>query len=622
MKKILTRNTALKIALIFFVFSIIWIFLTDSLVFWFYKHPGEITNYQTFKGSLYVMFTTLLIYFLIKREIRAKNRMIAFLNKSEHWYNLMLSNIPGVDVLIFDTDAKIILAHGNELAKHGIDLAGMQNRHVDDVPISPPTYDFFVPKLKEVLAGKKVEADYTFKQDNYHIKGLGLENEEREIFAGLIVIINITSQYNLTEHLKRQKKKYEDLYRDYYQQNQELVMTNKKLDGTISELEKAKKKAEESDKLKSSFLANMSHEIRTPLNGIMGFSQLITNNQISKSEINMYGKYIHQNADQLLNVIEDVLLMSSLETEQFHFNLSTYEIKGIFNDIISMASNKLLKSNKNIKLDHHFASELTNYNIYTDKSAFQKACEKIIDNAIKYTPENSVVHIKLYCDENGTLCFSVRDQGEGIPQDKHEKVFERFYQLHTSLVHPDSGNGLGLSIAKALVTGLNGNICLKSEENKGNEFIIRLSCECLELVKEKKGTKISASDQGKKGNKILIVEDLEDNCILLKAYLRRYNVQVLHALTAQEAREIMKQDPGVDLILMDIRLPDENGLDLTSQLKKQYPDIPIIAQTAYSDTQDEYFAEQAGCNDYLAKPVMKQVFLKTISEYIDLKPVK
>jgi CheY-like chemotaxis protein len=117
------------------------------------------------------------------------------------------------------------------------------------------------------------------------------------------------------------------------------------------------------------------------------------------------------------------------------------------------------------------------------------------------------------------------------------------------------------------------------------------------------------------------VEDLEDNCILLKAYLRRYNVQVLHAPNAREAREIMKQHPDVDLIMMDIRLPDENGLDLTSELKEQYPDIPIIAQTAYSDTQDEYFSAQAGCNDYLAKPIMKQVFLNTISEFIDLKPV-
>ncbi|MDA3819336.1 MAG: response regulator [Candidatus Delongbacteria bacterium] len=621
MKKNISRNTALKIALIFLVFSLIWIFLTDNLVFLFYKEPAEITNYQSIKGALFVIITTLLIYYLIRKEIKAKNNMIVFLNRSEHWYNLTLSNIPGVDVLIFDKDARIILAHGKELAKHGIDLAGMQNIHVDDVHISQPTYDFFVPKLNKVLSGNKVEAEYTFKQDTYFMKGIALENDKNEVFAGLIVIINITPQHNLAEYLKKQKNEYEALYQDYYQQNKELMHTNKKLDGIIHELEEAKKKAEESDKLKSSFLANMSHEIRTPLNGIMGFPQLIANNQLSHSEIKDYGKHILHNSEQLLNIIEDVLLMSSLETEQYHFNPSEYDVTDIFNDAISLASKKILKSKKSLELEHHLDPGIKNMIINTDKNALLKVSEKIIDNAVKYSPDSAVVNLKMYLNESGLFCLSVHDQGSGIPKNKQTNVFERFFQLHASLEHPDSGNGLGLSIADALVKGLNGEIRIKSEENEGSEFVIMLPGNKLRSISDKPKTEHKASDDVKKGNKILIVEDLEDNCILLKAYLRRYNVQVLHAPNAREAREIMKQHPDVDLIMMDIRLPDENGLDLTSELKEQYPDIPIIAQTAYSDTQDEYFSAQAGCNDYLAKPIMKQVFLNTISEFIDLKPV-
>ncbi|MGM0650392.1 MAG: hybrid sensor histidine kinase/response regulator, partial [Bacteroidota bacterium] len=605
MRKVLTRNTALKIALIFFVFSIIWIFLTDNLVLWLYQDPSAITNYQMFKGSLFVLITTILIYFLISKEIKAKNKMIAFLNKSEHWYNLMLSNIPGVDVLIFDTNARVILAQGKELARHGIDVSMIQNRHMDDVPVSQPTYDFFMPKLNDVLSGKKVEAKYTFKQDTYQVKGLALKDEADRVFAGLIVIINVTSQHNLTNRLKNQKEEYEKLSQKYYNKNQELLSANR-------ELKKAKEKAEESDKLKSSFLANMSHEIRTPLNGIMGFSQLIANNKINKDELKSYAGYLVQNSEQLLNVIEDVLLMSSLETGQYHFNYSECKISNVFDEIITIANKKMSEAKKKITLRTDFDRGLNDQVIDLDKQAFLKACEKIIDNAVKYAPGNSGIDIKLYQQDSDMLCLMVNDEGPGIPKEKQHLVFERFYQLNATLSRPDTGNGLGLPIAKALINGLSGEIQINSEEGRGAEFSVLIPVTISHSVSDKTDSKRDLQRKSS-GNKILIVEDMKDNCILLEAYLRKYDVQVLHAINADEARQIIKKHPDIDLIMMDIRLPDGSGIDLAREFREENIDIPIIAQTAYADSQDELFVRQAGCDDYLAKPILKQDFLHKVS---------
>ncbi|MFO7880545.1 MAG: response regulator [Bacteroidota bacterium] len=614
----ISRNSALKIAIVFFAFSALWIFLSDKLLIWLFSDASEITGYQTAKGIFFVLITTLLIYSLVYKEIRRKNQVIRFLNESERWYNLMFSNIPKIDVLMFDPDEHIILAQGKEMAKHGVDLSAIQGRQVNDIRLAESVYDYFYPVLKKVLAGHTLESTYRYRKDMYRVRGVPLKDENKKVFAGIIVLVNVSSEYKLIDDITEQKQRYESLYNEFYDQNEQLKAINKKLDDVNSQLETAKEKAEESDRLKSSFLSNMSHEIRTPLNGIMGFSQIIADNQLSIGEVRAYAEILERNASQLLTIIEDLLLISSLETGQFQYSEMECSPKDCFNQILSDASKLILQSGKNIQLINPYDDRLNEALLICDEPTLIKAVKRIVDNAVKYSPENSLISISMFMDKDTKLCVEVKDEGPGIPKDMQEKVFERFIQLNRSLNEPVSGNGLGLTIAKGIIEGMEGSIRLDSSIGKGSRFILCIPG-VIDLENTKTNEDMDSEYLQKSGNKVLIVEDVKDNFILLKAYLKDYDIELLHASSGKEAKDIVDAQPDIDLILMDIRLPDANGLQLTRDIRKESFEGPIIAQTAYADSQDHYDCRQAGCDDFISKPIMKNDFIDKLSKYMNIK---
>lgn len=381
----------------------------------------------------------------------------------------------------------------------------------------------------------------------------------------------------------------------------------------IKKLKKAKEKAEESDRLKSAFLANISHEIRTPLNGIIGFSELLSQLDLSKSQKAGYTGLIKKSSDQLLKVINDILEISKIETGQLMVFNSDFSLNQLLDDLKNELDDLIGQNNKNIKT--HLEKSFLNGEdiIYTDKEKVKQVLRYILNNAEKFTKEGNI-EFGYSVSENNTILFYVKDTGIGLSAEKHKLVFERFRQADDSHSREYGGTGLGLPIAKALIELLGGDISIKSELNEGTliEFSVRF-----EFAKnlEKEETKELSGDPDLGGRKVLVVEDDSESSLLLSEYLYFCNANVLKASKGQEALEISKTN-NPDLIFMDIRLPDMDGLEVTKEVRKIMPSAYIIAQTAYASDEDRQKCFDAGCNDYLSKPIDKNILYNSINKYL------
>ncbi len=379
------------------------------------------------------------------------------------------------------------------------------------------------------------------------------------------------------------------------------------------ELIKAKEKAEESDRLKSAFLANMSHEIRTPMNGILGFAQLLKEPDLTSEEKKQYIKQVEKSSDRMLNIITNIVIISKIESGQMEVSLSktnlNQQIEKIYTTISPDAERKGLQ----------FSVRAT---LSSSESIIQTDCEKIftiltnlVDNALKFTDHGS---IELgYEQKDKHLVFFVKDTGDGIPDDKLELIFDRFRQGSESMTRNYEGAGLGLSIAKAYVEMLGGRIWLESELGKGSVFYFSIPYH-VESEKESLSKDDSSglnNEQQRKDLKLLIVEDDESSELFLSEALELYCREILTATTGIEAVNICRNNPDLDLVLMDIRMPGMDGYEATRQIRQFNKEVVIIAQTAFGLSGDREKAIAAGCNDYISKPVNMALLKAMINKH-------
>lgn len=619
----LFNKGSLKVALGFFVLSLLWIFFSDKVLFLLFKDATRLTQFQTIKGFFYVLIATIIVYYLVNREINKKNRYIRILNEKIGWNNQLISNIPNLDVVLFDSNSEILLAQGKDFVqqikgKSLYDLDKVIKFKNDDEVIS------FSNLKEEIFRGKQLNLSVGGTDKILQIKGRPIYNENNEIIAGLLVILNVTEQIEIMKQLSEEKESYSNLFNEYHTVNLELKKSHERLklsnhqlvesqeryqaflmqtsegiyridmDNPLSiecpfdeqvqniiqnghlaeynpvfasiynseeqndlagkrlsdlqklsninlyvslienlinndyrlrsfetkepgldlseryysnnmigiieeskllriwgtkiditkqklyekELINAKKIAEDSDKLKSAFLANMSHEIRTPLNGIVGFSDLLSQDNLSPEQRVKFLAIIKNSNNQLLRIIDDILDISRIETGQLTISTEKFALNKLMDEIESYLRQELIKRNKQVDISMYMQLKRGDDDIVTDKQRLYQVITNLVNNAVKFTDKGKIEFGYKLIDTS-TLGFFVSDTGIGIKQEDIVSVFKQFKQVEEYTSRKYGGTGLGLSICKGIVEVLGGTIHAESEFGKGSKFTFTIKISSL-----------------------------------------------------------------------------------------------------------------------------------------------
>jgi PAS domain S-box-containing protein len=380
-------------------------------------------------------------------------------------------------------------------------------------------------------------------------------------------------------------------------------------------LVEAKEKAEESDRLKSVFLANVSHEIRTPMNAILGFLELLKDQNLTSQKKTDYISIVNQSGKRLLNTINDIIEISKIESGQADVMISEVNVQEVLKFHFDFFRQQCREKGLLLRLSEYITGDRAK--ILTDRHKLDGILTNLINNAIKFTPEGSVEFGNRI--ENGNLLFYVRDTGVGIPENRLNAIFERFVQADVHNTRAHEGSGLGLSIVKAYLEILNGKIWLESEEKKGTAFYFQIPYN--PVIKEKELNIFDNSHNRTapiRKKTILVAEDNDFNYVLIENILNDDRFYILRAKNGTDVLKYLEKITDISLILIDINMPGMNGYETTRLIRQMNVNIPIIVQSAYAFGGEREKAIEAGCNDYIVKPINKSELMKLIHLYLNL----
>jgi PAS domain S-box-containing protein len=458
--------------------------------------------------------------------------------------------------------------------------------------------------VKKMLKSENLDSiikEMPTKDGNSIISCSPIKDKQGNLINILHISADISDLKKLEKELLLSKQKLEEQNEIYKSLNEELKV--------------AKLKAEESDMLKSTFLANLSHEIRTPMNGILGFTDLLKENKYNSNDFYDFLDIIESSGQRLLSIINDIIEMSKLDTNQIKVFNSNTNINSIIYNIYNELNVNVSKDT-NIKLRKFIPADTT-INIKTDATKLYQIICNLVNNALKFTDEGYVEFG--YSDyDKDYITFYVKDTGPGIAPKYFDTIFDRFSQLQEN--HgKKSGSGLGLAICKAYIELLNGNIWVESEKGKGTTFYFKIpniKCDNIEINNKEKN---NTTNFVLKDILILIVEDDDVNFHYLNELFSLYDVNIIRASSGSEAVAQCISNEHIDLILMDIKLPEMNGYQATKRIKEIAPHIPIIVQTAYSLANDKAKAYECGCDDFISKPISRTKLMDIISNVFERK---
>ena len=382
-----------------------------------------------------------------------------------------------------------------------------------------------------------------------------------------------------------------------------------------NELKEARDQAEESDRLKTSFLANMSHEIRTPMNGIVGFANLLRDPGLSEDKKDLFLKHIDHSSNQLLNIIDDIIDISKIESGQLKISNKPVRINEILDDIYSSFFHRIrgdAPGQKLVDFKLRKGNDSNDFTIVTDDFRLSQIFNNLIGNAIKFTKEGHITFgYKL--KNNRHVEFFVSDSGIGIPNNKKKIIFDRFGQVNQERSLQPSGTGLGLPISKSLVDLMGGEMWVESDMGKGSTFYFTLPLVLKEPVEESR-ILISNKTYNWSNKHILVAEDEELNWLFVREMLRQTGATIHRA---RDGREVVSQAKKLvpDAILMDIKMPELSGIDAARLIRKFNSSVPIIAQTAYVMAEEKEESLRAGCNHFVTKPLDRTTIMEFIDSY-------
>jgi signal transduction histidine kinase len=444
------------------------------------------------------------------------------------------------------------------------------------------------------------------------------------VLSAIVIVLTVNNrrrvraEQKVTEQLhiiNERNLQLEQSYTQLSDLNCELEEANAQLQSLNRSLEDAKLKAEESERLKSSFLANLSHEIRTPLNAILGFSSLLCDHNVQSNTKENYIKIIQSNSDSLLVLIDDILDLSKIEAGQIHINKEPVNLNQLLEELIEQFRQKC-NSEVDLILDRN--QSIQKIILYTDKIRFKQILINLLTNAFKFT-ETGSIKVGFELLSNSEMMFFVKDTGIGIDKKYHRAVFERFRKLEEETNKLYSGSGLGLAICKKLTELLGGKIWVEGEPGVGSTFYFthpdyRVTGNSLQ------NNNIKGKNLGYRwnGNVIAVAEDEENNFLLLEQIITRQGAELIRF---RDGLSIVKYFSGLEqhnirLILMDIKMPGMDGFEAMEKIKQLFPDMVIIAQTAYAMGEEVKMIREKGFNDFITKPINKETLKSKLDKYM------
>lgn len=385
------------------------------------------------------------------------------------------------------------------------------------------------------------------------------------------------------------------------------------------ELVKAKLKAEEGERLKSSFLANLSHEIRTPMNAINGFTDLLLNTELNQDEQFEYLKVVDKSGKNLVSIIDDLIEMSKIDSNQIAPNYTNVNLESCISELYETIKITIPKT-KNIDFYIIQNNQPAAYNIIADEVKLKQVIVNLVTNAIKFTNEGHVAFGYQIDDKKQEILFTVQDTGPGIDKNNQKYIFDRFKRVENDATIKAGGLGLGLAISKAYVEMMEGTISLVSKVEKGSTFTftIPLQYDVAQSITVQP-VRINTVPHLEDGITILIAEDDNINFLLFQKMIQVKNYNIIRAVNGQEAVDFSLSNPNIDIVLMDIKMPIMDGYQALEKIKAIRPDLVVIAQTAYASAEDQERIMKAGFYGYLTKPINRENLFETIEDVIKNK---
>jgi CheY-like chemotaxis protein len=382
------------------------------------------------------------------------------------------------------------------------------------------------------------------------------------------------------------------------------------------ELIKLREDVKKSDRMTKAFLSNITHSIRTPLSAIMGFTDMITQGELDQDEILAFSDILQYNADKLNKVISDTLDVASVEAGALVIKPEPIDIKAFIIEEVKAYSNRVFVSDKaHLEIKTELPEEDLTFEV--DHVRLKQVLSNLIGNALQYT-EVGEITVGLRIDNKKSVLLYVKDTGSGLDAEKLEIIFERF-KLGTSAVDDiNSGLGLGLTICKELVNQMGGEIWVESKAGEGSKFSFTLptgEVDDAPAAEVTHNANYTWKDEWA-GKKIILADDVIYAHQFIKALLKKKDIEVISAIDGEEAINLADRHQDAALILMDIQMPRVGGVEAMERVKEKYPEMPIIAYTAYAMSGDSELYLARGFNDYLSKPLETPELLRVFNKFL------
>ena len=540
-------------------------------------------------GAVVLCITAILIGFILrKNSVRLKKKDTEILYRDEMFQKLSMN----VDDVFLMLDAKTYQADyvspnvekllGITIEQIREDICILGELHSEDMKDSKKDY------LKEIQVHEQQEWDF----ECVHQK-----TGERRWFHSVAMGSEVNGN-----------KKYI------------LVMSDRTADKKMNQaLSDAVHAAENANQAKSTFLSNMSHDIRTPMNAIIGFTTLAVSNIDNKKRVRDYLGKILSSSNHLLSLINDILDMSRIESGKIHLEETEVSLSDVLHDLKTIISGQIHAKQLELYMD---AMDVMNEDVYCDKTRLNQILLNLLSNAIKFTPAGGMISVRLKQypgtqRERQLYEIRVKDNGIGMSEDFVQKLFSPFERERSSTVSRTQGTGLGMAITKNIVDMMGGNIEIQTEQGKGTEFIVRLPLRT--QSKHHRVEKIAALE----GLKALVIDDDFNTCDSVTKMLAKVGMRSEWTLSGKEAvlraRQSIELGDAFHAYIIDWRLPDMNGIEVTRQIRSLGDDTPIIILTAYDWSEIEAEARAAGVNAFCAKPIFMSDIRDTLMTAIGQK---